>query len=174
MKTAHKKENELSGLLRSILDSQKHVDISAKQLLRKIESEKIEDWAKPILLGLLISETVKKMNLSDFSTLFAKVLSEKKIPQNEEKRHREASNESFIERFKITDRDRLLISKVIEGIPLKQFKDETGISASNANKRIRALWERLGLENRAQLIFAAGWMRLIETDLSCLGVKEQK
>ena len=174
MKTSQKKNNVLGGLLRSILDSQKHVDISAKQLLRKIESEKIEDWAKPILLGLLISETLKKMNLSDFSGLFANVLSEKKIPQNEEKRHREGSNESFIERFKITDRDRMLISKVIEGITLKEFKEEAGISASNANKRIRALWERLGLENREQLIFVAGWMRLIETDLRCLGVKEQE
>ncbi|MFC1814052.1 hypothetical protein ACFL03_15315 [Thermodesulfobacteriota bacterium] len=76
--------------------------------------------------------------------------------------------EAFINRYRITKMDKLLIAKIIEGIPLKSFEDKIGISASNANKKIRRLWHRLGLKNREQLIFVAGWMRLISFELQCL------
>jgi len=76
--------------------------------------------------------------------------------------------EAFINRYQITKMDKLLITKIVEGVPLKRFDDEIGISNSNANKKIRRLWHRLGLENREQLIFVAGWMRLISFELQCL------
>lgn len=76
--------------------------------------------------------------------------------------------EAFIDKYRITRMDELLLSKIIDGVPLKCFKDEMNISASNANKKIRRLWQRLGLENREQLLFVSGWMRLINFKTECL------
>jgi DNA-binding CsgD family transcriptional regulator len=82
--------------------------------------------------------------------------------------------EAFINKYRITRMDKLLISKIVEGVPLKCFDEEIGISESNANKKIRRLWHRLGLENREQLVFIAGWMRLINFEFDCLRNKSVK
>jgi len=80
----------------------------------------------------------------------------------------EKEKDALINRYLITEMDKLLLSKIIEGVPLKYFKDEMGISDSNANKKIRRLWQRLELKNREQLIFVAGWMLLISFELECI------
>jgi hypothetical protein len=80
----------------------------------------------------------------------------------------EQQKESFINKFKITEKDELLLTKVLEDVPLKRFPEEAGISSSSANKSIRRLWERLGLDCREQLLFVAGWMRLLSPGYECL------
>lgn len=175
--SSKKKKNILDKVLHLLLNNKDMVSMlrgmSAAELLRKLQSGKIDKTAKFILLGLMISEMLDKMNLSDFAGLFDKAFSQppgsiKEVDSNLSK-HRE----SFTQKYKIRERDKLIITKIIEGIPLKKFKDELGISQSNANKKIRALWQRLGLKNREQLIFVAGWMRLISTDLACLDTERK-
>jgi hypothetical protein len=145
--------------------------ISAVELLRKLKSDNIDKTTKIILLGLAVSEMLDKMKLSDFAALFDKAFSKPTIVDHKGDLHRECT-EVLITKYKIRESDKLLIEKLVEGISLKEFEKELNISQSNANKKIRALWQRLGLKNREQLIFIAGWMRLISPDLACLKEEE--
>lgn len=142
--------------------------ISVAELLRKLQSDNIDKTTKLILFVLMISEILDKMTLSDFSALFDRIFSQPPFLTGEIQSDLIQQRESFVKKYKIVERDKLIITKIIEGKALKEFKEELNISQSNANKKIRALWQRLGLENREQLIFIAGWMRLISPDLPCL------
>jgi len=146
--------------------------VSAAELLRKLQSGKVDKATKLILLGLAISEILNKMTLPDFAAALDKVFSQP-TSGRQKKGHPREHTESFITKYKIRESEKFLMAKIIEGIPLKQFREVMGISPSNANKKIRALWQRLGLENREQLIFVAGWMRLISPKIACLNSKEE-
>lgn len=132
-------------------------NISLAEILEKLQSGDFSRIAKLIFIGLAISEIIETINFSDFEIFLDKT---KKSLQDQK--------DYFIRRYKITETDILLITKIVEGVRLKQFKDEINISHSTANKKIRKLWKRLGLENREQLIFVAGWLRLISPEFECL------
>ena len=68
---------------------------------------------------------------------------------------------AFSQAYGITELDRQIVIALLEGCALKHFPSRLGMSSSAANKRIRQLWQRLGLSNREQLLFVFGWMRLV-------------
>lgn len=175
MNSSGKNKNILDKILHSVLSDKDMVSmsrrISTTDLLRKLKSDDIDKTSKLIFLVLVISQVLDKMRLSDFAAMFDKAFSQPTIVDQKRDLSREQT-ELFINKYKIRESDKQLIAKIIEGISLKEFKKELNISQSNANKKIRALWQRLGLENREQLIFIAGWMRLISPNLSCLNRDE--
>lgn len=170
-KISNKRKPEGSyDILRSILDNKEIpsvLNLSLTELLKKLQSENFNQTVKILILGLAISEILEEVKKSELKTLLDKISPSQNIKDKTEKFLQE-QREYFIEKFKITDYDVLLIKKIVEKLPLKLFKDELGISPSKAFKDIKRLWKKLGLVNREQLIFVAGWMRLISPQLKCL------
>jgi len=165
-------KNILDIILRSILNNEdiasRARDISVAEMLERLKFAGVDETTKMFLvLGLL--GILKQTSLSDLDSLFDIAFSKPTTWANKDDLHSE--RDSFLAKYKIQERDKLLVAKIIEGVPLKQFKDEINISSSNANKRIRALWKKLGLENREQLIFVFGRKRLIHMDLECLHIE---
>ena len=164
--------NILDIILRSILNNEditsRARDITVAEMLERLKSAGVDETTKMFLvLGFL--GILRQTSLSDLASLFDITFSQPKKCANKDDLYRD--RDSFATKYKIQERDRLLVAKIIEGVPLKKFKDEINISSSNANKRIRALWQKLGLENREQLIFVFGRMRLIDMDLECLHIE---
>ena len=162
----------LDIILRSILKNEDIAsrvrDISVAEMLERLKSAGVDETTKMFLvLGLL--GILGQTSLLDLTSLFDIASSKLTKCGNKDDLHRD--RDSFAKKYKIQERDKLLVAKIIEGVPLKQFKDEINISSSNANKRIRALWQKLGLENREQLIYVFGRKRLIDMDLECLHIE---
>ncbi len=160
-------ENILSGLLKDNATRKALQDLSVGELLQRLESDDFNNTLKLVLLALVVSELLTKIGNTNFRSLH----DEFSVIGHTEGSF-EKQKESFINKFNITEKDKLLLEKILEGIPLKCFKEEVDMSPSNANKKIRRLWQRLGLENRQQMIFVAGWMRLVSPELECLKSEE--
>ena len=163
-------EKILGSMLNNEDIASKARGISATKLLQMLNSKNISEGTKLILLGLMISEIIDKMKPLDFGVLFDKVLSQlTTCDRKNDNLHEETK--SFVEKYKIKENEWLLVAEIFKGTALKEFPEKLKISKSNANKKIRALWQRLGLENREQLMFVAGWKRIISPDLACLSAE---
>jgi hypothetical protein len=137
--------------------------ISAAELLAKLESKNISQSTKLILVGLMICAIMNQMKLSDFAALFDKIFPQP-VPGDRRKDDLREQTKLFVETYRIDE---------IKGTTLKEFPTKLKLSKSNANKKIRALWQHLGLENREQLMFVAGWTRIISPNLECLKIEEK-
>ena len=167
-------KNILDIILRSILKNEEIAsmarDISVAEMLEKLNSEDVNETTKLILFVLGISEILAKSSLSDFRSLFEKAFSAFTMDEGEGFLRKQ--RDLFIAKYKIKEKDIELITNICKGVLLKQYEAEMKISSSNANKKIRAIIKRLELENREQLVFAAGWLHLITLDLACLNIKK--
>ncbi len=147
-------------------------NISVAELLTKLQSDDFNKLATYFILGLALSKLFEETKVVNFEVLTDKLRSSPQIRKDKKEDVLQEDKEVFIKRFKITEEDKVLLTKILEGVPLKLFEDETGICQSTANKKIRRLWGKLGLESREQLIFTAGWMRIISPELECLNSDE--
>jgi len=152
-------------LLREIYSFSEHEIGKFKEFIRCFEQEDLTDLIHIFKL-LLSAFRILKSEGEELQPFLS-------IREDSKKDVFMEHQEAFINRYRITKMDKLLIAKIVEGVSLKQFDDAIGISGSNANKKIRRLWHRLGLENREQLIFVAGWMRLISFELQCFQYESQ-
>ncbi len=90
---------------------------------------------------------------------------------SEQKKQRieiETERREFLTQYRIEEEHREIVTAIVRGTTLENLRDEVGVPGSTANKILRRLWERLGLENREELIFVFGWLRLISPDLECI------
>ena len=158
---------ELSAILSAIGDGQPITstlrDMSISELLEGLKSANLHEIAKPIFILAAASAMLDEIKNSDSSLLLKKLYSFPDI-----QKAIGGKRESFIVKNRISEQDLLLLTKIVDGIPLKCFEEEASLSPSTANKKIRRLTHRLGLKKRTQLIFVAGWMRLISPELECL------
>jgi len=170
MNNSGEEHNALDGIVHSMLKNEKIASkargISAAELLEKLSQVNTSEIADLFHLALML-QMFSQAGLLDIAEVFKKGLSQNSSGHRE-KHHMYKRGEFFAKRYRIGDREKQIITKMIEGKAMKEFKRELNMSESNANKKIRALWKRLGLENRMQLVFVAGWMRLVKFDLGCL------
>jgi DNA-binding CsgD family transcriptional regulator len=167
---------DLDSILSSLIDNDVIMlnlkDITLTELLEKVLSGDFNQTVKLLLLLLSISQIKNELKVINIEAMMDKLLSSQAIKIDYVRDTLQEQIDVFNSKFHIKENEKHILMKVIQGVPLKCFKDETGISGSSANKKIRRLWKRLGLENREQLIFVAGWMRLISPELECLQCEE--
>jgi len=86
----------------------------------------------------------------------------------------EKEKKEFMEEFGITEDDKKIVSAILNGATFNTLHKEAHISGSTANKRLTELCDILFLENRTQLYFLFGWMRLVELNLPCFDEKQPR
>ena len=145
---------------------------SVAELLEKLQSDDFNQTVKLLILGLAISEILNKF--VDFETLVDKPHSSLPVTRDIMKDIFQKQKEAFLKKYQINQEDEILLAEIIKGPPLKLFEDEVNINHSTANKKIRRLWERLGLENRAQLLYVAGRIKLLPYEPECLRFPEDQ
>lgn len=167
----------LEGILQALIHNDEILanfhHISLAELLKRLESEDFSFTAKLTILGLAVSEILRQSAISDFQAFFSKSSSPLIKPRDVTPKPISDQRSQFIRKYRIKRTEMMLLKHVIEGFTLKKAKEMLGISSSTANKKIRNLWLKLGLKNREQLIFVAGWMRLFSFDLECLEADEE-
>ena len=146
-------------------------NISVAELLEKLRSDNFNQTVKLLILGLAISQILNKF--VDFESLLLKPHSPS-IKGDIMKDIFQKQKEAFINKYQIKKEDEVLLAEILKGTPLKLFEDEININHSTANKKIRRLWERLGLKNRAQLLYVAGRMKLVCYEPECIRSPEDQ
>ena len=175
MKRTGKAKNIADKVLHSMLDNEdiasKVRGISATTLLQKLDSKNISEGKKRILL-VLFDRIIDKMKLPDIVTLFEKLLSQQAGATGGADSDLVNQGKSVAEKLNISEKDLRIVTKIIEGVPLRAFPGQMELSSSTVNKRIMRLCERLGLRNREQLIYVLAYLHLISLDLKCLRTEE--
>jgi DNA-binding CsgD family transcriptional regulator len=168
-------KNIFKKILRSIINNEDSAsalrNVSAVDLLRESESKDIVKTANLFLLGFLTSEIVRRMKPWDLPPMTEGA--PPSISKGKGSQVLLRQREALLKKYGISDKEKSLIKNLCKGLPLKNFQDVMNISPSNANKMTRALTRRLGLENREQLVFVAGWTRLISLKLPCLDIADE-
>lgn len=94
----------------------------------------------------------------------ARCLQSSDVAAEELQRRRKA----FIDKYRITERELLVLQELAKGTRLKQFADAIGLGFSNTRRIIEKLCKRLDLESREQLLYVAGVMQLADFNPACL------
>jgi hypothetical protein len=141
------------------------------ELLEKLQSDDFNQTVKLLILGLAISEILNE--IVDFKALVDKPHSSLPAIGDNMKDIFQNQKEAFLNKYQIKKEDEVLLAEVLKGTPLKLFEDEVKIHPCTA-KKIRRLWERMGLKNRAQLLYVAGRIKLLPYEPECLRFPEDQ
>jgi hypothetical protein len=149
-----------TGMITSDLE-----DISVLEFFERLQSD---DFCKiTLLIGLALAKMLNK--IANFNA-FVDTLHSQSSPGIAEALRKQRKR--FINRNEITEEDKFLLTLLLEGVPLKQFEDAANLKFSTARRKIKGLCDRLGVKNRAQLLYVTGRMELIPFEAECLRFEE--
>lgn len=150
--------------------------IDEKQMIQSQNSndsqKNARDWLVELSKGVKISPGEQDLFLKEFFHIIQRLailFLSFDVPENREGEPKEEINQinhkvkdAFCRKYKITMKDRKIISEILAGANYEEIGNLFEFTGSNVNKRLTLLRKRMGIKNVEQIIFAFGWMRLIK------------